>query len=255
MRRCVRRVRVPLPARLAALSTTACGGAANKKLYPGHYPMTVFQRAFLAGTSAFTAIADPTRADMVAVLGETTGTEALRRLHRTMVLDAGGRELLTARPVLTKESAGFDRLRSLPAGTLGRAYADFMAHHGFSPDGRCAVRFVDDSDLAYVLTRYRQVHDFWHVLAGLPPTVEAELALKVVEMVQTGLPVTALAALCGPAALSAIQRRHFTRIYVPWALRVGRRAAPLINIWYERQWDVPLEELRRTLRFEPAPPG
>jgi len=47
------------------------------------------------------------------------------------------------------------------------------------------------------------VHDFWHVLCGLPPTVLGELALKWVEMVQTGLPVAAFSGLFGPLALSA----------------------------------------------------
>jgi ubiquinone biosynthesis protein Coq4 len=29
------------------------------------------------------------------------------------------------------------------------------------------VRFVDDEELAYVMTRYRQIHDFVHCLLGL----------------------------------------------------------------------------------------
>jgi ubiquinone biosynthesis protein COQ4 len=50
---------------------------------------------------------------------------------------------------------------------------------------------------------HEQVHDFWHVLCGLPPTVLGELALKWVEMVQTGLPVAAFSGLFGPLALGA----------------------------------------------------
>ena len=29
------------------------------------------------------------------------------------------------------------------------------------------MKFVDDKDLAYVMQRYREVHDFVHTLAGL----------------------------------------------------------------------------------------
>lgn len=47
-----------------------------------------------------------------------------------------------------------------------------------------------------------QVHDFWHVLSGLPPTVVGEIALKWFEMMQTGLPVTALSAFVGPLRLT-----------------------------------------------------
>jgi len=39
------------------------------------------------------------------------------------------------------------------------------------------------------MTRYREVHDFWHVLCELPPTVLGEITLKWLEAVQTGLPM------------------------------------------------------------------
>lgn len=43
----------------------------------------------------------------------------------------------------------------------------FLTSHGFSPDERPQVQLVDDPELAYVMARYREVHDFWHVLAGM----------------------------------------------------------------------------------------
>jgi ubiquinone biosynthesis protein COQ4 len=54
-----------------------------------------------------------------------------------------------------------------------------MNGHIYSPNDRTAVRFIDDAELAYVLLRYRQVHDFWHVLLALPTTILGELAQKV----------------------------------------------------------------------------
>ena len=82
-------------------------------------------------------------------------------------------------------------MSAMPTGTFGRCYADFMRGHTFSPDERCATRFVDDSELAYVMTRAREMHDFLHVLCGLEPDVPGEIALKWFEMVHTGLPVAA----------------------------------------------------------------
>lgn len=69
-------------------------------------------------------------------------------------------------------------------GTFGRAYADFMGSRGFEADQRPPTRFVDDAELAYVATRYREVHDLWHVLFRCPTTVSGELALKAVEFFQ-----------------------------------------------------------------------
>ncbi len=37
------------------------------------------------------------------------------------------------------------------------------------------------------MLRYRQVHDFWHVLSGMPTDVLSEIAVKWLEMVQTGI--------------------------------------------------------------------
>jgi ubiquinone biosynthesis protein COQ4 len=45
-------------------------------------------------------------------------------------------------------------------------------------------RFVDDQELAYVITRMREVHDFWHVLFDCHTNVFGELALKALEFVQ-----------------------------------------------------------------------
>lgn len=46
------------------------------------------------------------------------------------------------------------------------------------------MRFLDDEELAYVATRAREVHDFWHVLFGCHTNNFGELALKAVEFVQ-----------------------------------------------------------------------
>lgn len=59
--------------------------------------------------------------------------------------------------------------------------------------------------------RYREVHDLWHVLSDLPPTVEGELALKWFELTQTGLPMCALGAVFGPLALPQREPEQQTR--------------------------------------------
>ena len=53
-----------------------------------------------------------------------------------------------------------------------------MDGHGFEAEGRPAVKYVDDPELAYVMLRYREVHDFVHVLTGIETSVEGELVLK-----------------------------------------------------------------------------
>ena len=58
----------------------------------------------------------------------------------------------------------------------------------------------------------------WHVLVDLPPTVLGEIALKWLEMLQTGLPMNALSALVGPLRLPLAEKLELMRCYVPWAV-------------------------------------
>jgi ubiquinone biosynthesis protein COQ4 len=234
---------------------SAAGQPYRRVKYEGHYSLSPLQRVGLTVMSAVSTLADPEKADMVSALGETTGRVALRQLHRSMQQHAEGREILRERPVMNEDTVDLAALAQLPEGTFGRAYADFMARHSFTLDSRCAVRFVDDPDLAYVITRYRQVHDLWHVLSGLPPSLEAEVALKWFEMVQTGLPVTALSALVGPVRVPRAGRAVLRQVYVPWAVRAGRKAKPLLSFWYERHWERLLEDVRTELNFAAAPPA
>jgi ubiquinone biosynthesis protein COQ4 len=80
------------------------------------------------------------------------------------------------------------RCHNASAGTFGGAYSDFMNRRGFHADERPPVRFVDDAEIAYVATRYRQVHDFWHVLFDCHTSLLGETALKALEFVQVLAP-------------------------------------------------------------------
>ena len=225
-----------------------------EQLYPSHVRTTPVQKLGIACQAALTALRDPHRADMVAALGDATGRLALERLRDRMRADATGRELLRRRPHVTEASlGGLGGLSAMPSGTFGRCYADFMRGHTFSPDERCATRFVDDSELAYVMTRAREMHDFLHVLCGLEPDVPGEIALKWFEMVHTGLPVAAFSAFVGPARLSRADKRVLRRQHIPWAVRAGRRARCLLNVDFEAELlkNRPLKDLQAELLLEP----
>ena len=96
--------------------------------------------------------------------------------------------------------------QTLPQGTFGRAYGDFMAQRGFHADDRPPVRFVNSEELAYVATRNRETHDLWHVLFNCRTTVLGELALKAVEFVQVYTGLHCLLSACSSCCLCI---RHF----------------------------------------------
>ncbi|CEL94406.1 unnamed protein product [Vitrella brassicaformis CCMP3155] len=179
--------------------TLACRSAREfTSLFSHHHiETTVFDKLSLAVSSALGAFNDPMRADLVACLGEVTGREALIAMHKQMSADSEGRRVLDDRPLIREEEIRLDRLRELPRGTLGREYVRFLDTFGYHPHERDPVKYVDDENLAYVMTRYRQLHDFAHVAFSLNTSVECEVALKAIEMTQTKLPMTVLSTFVG----------------------------------------------------------
>lgn len=61
----------------------------------------------------------------------------------------------------------FSRKHSLQHFSLSHFYFSFECQH-VTPDSRADVQFVDDEELAYVMQRYREVHDLLHTLLGMP---------------------------------------------------------------------------------------
>ncbi|EJT70558.1 hypothetical protein GGTG_11581 [Gaeumannomyces tritici R3-111a-1] len=221
--------------------------------YPGHVPLTGLERAGLAIGSGLWSIIDPRRGDLIAAFAEATATPYfVPRLRDAMLSHPTGRRILRDRPRITSASLDLPRLRALPAGTVGRTYVGWLDREGVTPDTRAAVRHVDDEECAYVLQRYRECHDFYHALTGLPAVREGEVALKAFEFCNTLLPMTGLATLAA-FTLKPGERGRFVSTYLPWAVRNGLRSADVINVYWEEvlEWDV--VDLRRELGVE-APP-
>lgn len=243
----------------------------------------------LALQSASTAFRDPTRDDAVASLGELTGSLALHRMRQEMRSHPIGQQILHDRPLVTQATIPYDELLKQGQAiqlssssssstttttppediTFGQAVGAFWQSHEFNPDERKAVQHIHhDEELAYVMTRYRQCHDYWHALTGLPPTVLGELGLKWLELFQTGLPVAALSCTVGTLGLDYPQQQILWHVYLPWATKIHRAqqqrqqqqsggavdgSCSLMTVYYEREFDTPLQELRDRLCIEPAP--
>ncbi|XP_053267117.1 ubiquinone biosynthesis protein COQ4 homolog, mitochondrial [Pleuronectes platessa] len=222
-------------------------------LYTGHIPTTPVQKALLAVGSGVAALQDPYRHDMVAVLGETTGHLALLNLRDRMRNDPEGQTILTERPRIRLSTLDLTTMASLPEGSFGREYLRFLEDNHVTPDSRADVRFVDNEELAYVMQRYREVHDLLHTLLGMPTNMLGEVAVKWFEAAQLGLPMCALGAVLGPLRLSTSRLQTLFTSLGPWALQNGRRARCVLSVFYERRWEQNLEDLRQELNIDPPP--
>ncbi|KAJ3324916.1 Ubiquinone biosynthesis protein [Boothiomyces sp. JEL0866] len=190
---------------------------------------------------------------MVAALGETTGLRALNRLRNKLLLSKDGRQLLKEKPIINSSTIDLNYLSQLPKDTFGFAYHNFLTTHDVSPDTRSDIKYIGDPQLAYVMTRYRQIHDFWHTLVDLPITVEAEIGLKYFEYFQTGLPMNGLAALVGPLGLKPEQRKILLDVYIPWSIHCANSSKFLMEVYYEKLFELKLEQVIKELGIIRAP--
>ena len=130
--------------------------------------------------------------------------------------------------------------------------ADFNTKHNISPDTRAPVKFVDNEELAYVMMRYREVHDLLHALVGMPTDMVGEVAVKWIEALQFGLPMCAGGAMLGPLRFTKSQIKRYS-VYRPWAIKVGTKSRFLLNVYYEQRWEQDIQDLRREMRIDPVP--
>ena len=111
---------------------------------------------------------------------------------------------------------------------------------------------MDDEECAYVLQRYRESHDFYHALTGLPVVREGEVALKAFELANTLLPKTGLA-MCAVVTLKPAERRRIFVTDFPWALRNGLATGDIINVYFEEELRTDVVKLRLQTGLEMPP--
>lgn len=243
--------------------------------YSHHVPLGFFEKGFLAIGSAVGALLNPRRAgsseptkkknlpwkltqitpdlDLIATLGEVTATPYfVYRLRNAMLQDPTGRQILRDRPRITSETLPLPYLRSLPENSVGRSYAAWLDREGVSPDTRDNVQYIDDPECAYVMQRYRECHDFYHAVTGLPTFVEGELALKAFEFLNTLIPMTGLS-MAASVRLKPAERERLFSLYLPWAVRSGLSSKELINVYWEKVLEKDVDELRAELGIEKPP--
>ncbi|KAK7466109.1 Ubiquinone biosynthesis protein [Stygiomarasmius scandens] len=192
---------------------------------------------------------------MISALGETTAGPALPRLRDIMLQSSEGRRILRDRPRINSRTLDMQSLANLPEGTFGRTYTSWLERTGVTPDPREPVRYIDDPELGFVMQRYRECHDFYHVINNFSVNRESELAIKFFEFANLGLPLAAFSALFGPLAMTSKKRHRLFSEYVPWALKCGSSARCLITVYWEERWEQNTEDMKKEFGLLDAPPA
>ena len=208
----------------------------------------------LAGAFA-RLLRDPDRLDDIHIVAEVVGARRYAEL-----LEQGRRldtPILRERPEIDPSTVDFEALRRLPPGTLGRAYVDHLDDHQLSLYlDQTSTRIIRDPDVGYVIHRYRQVHDIWHVLLGLGVEPYEEVLLHAFVLGLLGLPNSAMIVVFGGIQHLLLARRWTAlRRGLPGAYRNGKQAAPLLWVRWEQLWERPLDDVRAELRVRPVERG
>ncbi|KAL5370275.1 hypothetical protein CPHLJ_1g380 [Cryptosporidium parvum] len=172
------------------------GGDFRELFRRNYIPITQFEKVLLSVTSCVEGLKNPTDSNSVACITELTSNRALRRLQILMNSTPDGRRIIKNRPLIDSSKYSIKDLMAFPDDSLGRRYGEFLTTYNLEID-RDPVRYVNSEDLAYVLTRFRQIHDILHTAFELNITVESEVTLKLFEFLHAGIPFGAIGAFMG----------------------------------------------------------
>jgi len=203
-------------------------------------------------------IQDPEDAGHVfEIVTALSGNVADRNYRRYLKTDVG-RAVCRERRNLLVALSDRKRLESLPLGTLGRSYAEFMGAEGLEAQSVVLASQRDrkfdaaqDEERRLCMERFRDLHDVWHVVLGYDRSLLGEgsvVAFTAIQMRNLG---PAFVAIMGFLRCRG-ESRHGKWLILN-AFARGLRARWFAAADWEALLDRPLDEVRESLRLPVAP--
>lgn len=196
-------------------------------------------------------LADPEATHHVfTIVRALSGKTLLRGFNRFSATATGRRVLDEQRNlVLTLQNRSW--LSTLPEGSLGRAYLNFVETEQLTADGLVEASESGDPILSPALARYgerlRDQHDLWHVSCGYGRDVAGEASLLALTVAQTRNPGLALIAVAGMLKIARQTGDRGIFSAVIEGFRNGRRMAWLPAVDWEAELARPLDRVRDDL--------
>jgi len=186
-----------------------------------------------------------------ALRGKTT----LRQFARFRQTETG-RAVLAERRRLLDRLSDRKSLGALPAGTLGRAYYDFMASENLSAEGlveasQVSMRALPADGLTLFRERSREMHDLLHVVTGYGRDPLGEACLVAFSYAQTGLKGFAMIAAFAARRIARSHPGRPVRRAVFEGYRHGRSAGWLPGADWESLLAQPVEAIRAQFAVKP----
>jgi len=189
---------------------------------------------------------------LIEVLRGKTTLRQLARFRRTET----GRAVLGENRRLLDRLSDRASLAALPAGTLGRAYYDFMASESLSAEGLVALSRIERppaaDDVTLFRERNREMHDLLHVVTGYGRDPLGEACLVAFSYAQTRLKGFALIALFAARRIARARPGQPVRRAVFEGYRHGRSAGWLPGADWEALLTQPVDAIRTRFVVKPA---
>jgi ubiquinone biosynthesis protein COQ4 len=201
-------------------------------------------------------IADKEDTEAVFEIMRALSGRAIPNGYRRLVESAEGGRIALQAQELAPLLDDHDALRSLPPGTVGRAYVDFVEGRKISAEGLAEEsRKIRDTDIdavhpyAWYARRMRDVHDLWHVLTGYNTDALGEACVVAFSYAQTRSAGFALIAFAGAREIARHLPGQPVRRAVWQAWRNGSKASWLPELDYPALLAEPLDQARRRLNI------
>ena len=196
------------------------------------------------------SLKNPDDGDSVGRVGDLSNMNALTYTRNKMINHPIGKTIIEQKPRIRSNTFDFKKLKDYPSNSFGRKYFEFMSNYNFSPEERPLTTYYTDIELAYILQRYKEIHDFIHTILGYGITVPEELAVKAFESLQLKIPSASLASITGSMVLLNFKEfSTYTQKYIPHIYYVSNKCEFIMNIYYENELEVDIDELRQRLGF------
>jgi ubiquinone biosynthesis protein Coq4 len=173
--------------------------------------------------------------------------EVLTKMAEHFARDPQGAAALRDKPRLRVD---LDRLSRLPAGTLGRVYADELRRRGLDPSSIPTLPAATDAE--FVRAHLYETHDVWHAVTGFDTDVAGELGLQAFYGAQApgSLPMVLLGLGMLNTAFYALDDRERRLDAISRGWQMGREARPLFGADWSNLWAKPLGVVRQMLRID-----
>lgn len=190
------------------------------------------------------------------IMRALNGSSTAKGYQRLLTTAEGGR-IAYEREEFARKLMDDAWLDSLPEGSVGAAYRQFIRSENLSAEGlamvsRDGIENVDEQHpYAWFGRRTRDVHDIWHILSGYHRDGLGEACLVAFSFAQTGGLGWALIAL--GAASRARKDKSQPYVKAIWqGYKRGKAAKWLLGEDYDRLLAEPLEAARKRLGITPA---